>query len=949
MTTAIHVGVGGARRATAVILSALTALLVLGVLATSARADFGINPATSGVTLSTSQAGAHADLSVAVDLNRTSGGAADGDVRDIRVSLPPGFWGSPNAFDTCSPADLANAGACPAGAQVGTLQLELYLKQFGFPIGGTLPLYNLTHGPDVVAAFGANIGLTALLKVKVRSDDFGLDTVSLSLPVALLQIAKVKATLFGVPADHNGSGEPRRPFMTNPSSCDGGLQATLAADSWENPGSWDSQAMPVPDITGCDRLPKLEPSLTAGPVGGAADTPSGYDVDLTVPQSLGPDGLSVPTVKNIAVAFPEGVAISPAAADGLQACTDEQLGAGKDGPPECPNASKVGSVSIDTPALAVPLEGDMYLGQPRSDAPYRLFLVASAPGVMLKLRGVAHADERTGQITTVFEDTPALPFSRLHVHLKGGPLALLANPIGCGTFTSSATLTPYGGGEDSVATSDFTISADGNGGACGNPMPFGPALEAGVTNPVAGAASPFTFRLTRADGQRELGSISSVHLPAGLIGDVSSVPLCPESAAATATCPAGTRIGSVEVGSGAGAHPLYLPGDVYLTGPYKGAPFGLAIVVNAIAGPYDLGTVNVRAAVKVNPDASLSVEADPLPTILQGIPLRLRDIALSFDRPGFMLNPTSCAPATITASAVSVDGVVAPLSNRFQVGDCAALGYRPKLSLALTGRDRSGVTGLTAHIATRPGDANSRKISVELPAHVGLNVNNAAGLCTTAQFDARSCPANSIVGHASVDSILHVPLTGPVYFVQGQAGKGGNPLPRLFVPLTGEGVTIDLVAQTTLKDNRIVTTFDPIPDVPFTTFDMTINGGAGGILGLDAQGCSSTLTSLVQMDGYNGKLSDSTVTVPAGCPLHAVSKSLSKRRLTLKVSGLGAGTLRVSGAGIRAATRSIGSATVASISTARTRASAPARVKVTFDPAGPAKAKSLRVAMPANV
>lgn len=948
------------RRAVWALCALSAALVVLASVTAPARADFGFAPGSTAVALSTQQAGAHPDITTSFKVNRLGNGV-DGDVHSFRVSLPPGIIGAVRDLPTCTEDQLQLATGCPVEAQVGVVELTVVIVSVGFEVTQPLPVYNMVPAPGASAQFGFQAFIADQpITVTVRSDDYGLDTVAAPI-MNEGNIAAVGAsvTLWGVPADPShdperydtSNGTPTwgvhslalpRAMLTNPSTCDSPSTATLTADSWEHQGDFVTDKLPIPAFTGCERLPDIAPIATISPNSLAVGQPSGYGVDINVPQADNPYGIATPPAKTIDVTLPAGTAISPGAADGLAVCKDEQIRFGSSSPVTCPDASKVGSVSIDTPALKDPLTGSMYLRESSDAHLFRLVLVAEGPGVVLKLPGDVTVDPKTGQVTTHFDDSPQFPFTNLHVQLKGGSRALLANPPSCGSYTSTVSLTPYGGGAPGVATSDFSLSADGHGAACPSSMPFAPGLSAGVLSPVAGASSPFVFRLTRSDADREIGAISSVHLPPGLLADVRGVPLCSDTAAATATCPPTTRIGSVQVGSGPGDKPLYLPGTVYLTGPYKGAPFGLSIVVDAITGPYDLGTVNVRAAVQVNRDATLSVVSDPLPTMLQGIPLRLRDIRLSFDRPGFMINPTSCAPTSIVGTVTSVDGATAPIADRFQVGDCASLGFRPRLSLALGGRGKSGTTSLVAHLVTRTGDAHPRRISVELPTGVGLNVNNGKGLCSSKEFEARSCPADSIVGHASVESILHVPLSGPVYFVQGAGGASGA-LPRLFIPLEGEGVTIDLVAQSSLKNNRIVTTFDGVPDVPYSTFDLKIDGGPNGILALDRASCRSTLTSPVEMDAYNGRLSDSDVVVSAGCPLSVISQNVGRARVTLRLSGIGAGVLRVSGAGIRSTARRVANATVASITAPRTPGRVLGRVKVSFDPAGAAGSRSIVV------
>ena len=439
-------------------------------------------------------------------------------------------------------------------------------------------------------------------------------------------------------------------------------------------------------------------------------------------------------------------------------------------------------------------------------------------------------------------------------------------------------------------------------------------------------------------------------LPEGLLANVKDVTLCPEAQAAAGTCSAASQIGRVTVGAGPGPSPFYIDnGRAYLTTGYKGAPFGLSIVTRAIAGPFDLGDVVVRGALNVDPVTTrATVTTDPFPTILQGIPLQIRDVRLVVDRPGFMFNPTDCAMQSVDATVVSTGEAKATISNPYQVTNCASLPLKPKLALTLTGKGQTTDgkhPGIVARLTQRPGESNLDKVSVTLPDSLALDPENAQTLCKPDQALAKACPASSIVGQAKAVSVLHEPLAGPVYFVEGiridpKSGRKIRTLPKLFIPLKGEGVEVDLNASSEVDPlNNLVTTFAGIPDAPIRSVDLTIAGGKHGILVVsNTDVCKANQTALVRMDGQSGKLADSTVKVATPCSPSVISLRLTKSALSLKLGGLGAGTVTVSGSGLRKVSRSLKSSSVATIATRRTGSKPPSKVTVRFDPVGPAKA-----------
>ncbi len=713
------------------------------------------------------------------------------------------------------------------------------------------------------------------------------------------------------------SGAPPVPFLRNPTSCDpptpgaDGLPTTAYVDSWLDPGPVDADGNPVvtdlrwksatfishlppayPDPssqwgahqlpTGCDQVP-FDPTLSAKPQGPAkAGTPTGFVFDVNVPQSDDPNAVGEGDLKKAVVTLPAGVRVSPSSADGLGGCSPDQIGLGTNSDVTCPDSSKLGSLTVTTPALDQPLSGSVYLATPNQN-PFgtliAIYLVAKGPGFVLKIPGKTVADPVTGQLTATFDNNPQLPFSNLHLEFNGGPRAPLVTPKQCGTYTTHAVLTSWSGKTVS-SDSSFDVSADGHGAPC-PPSGFSPAMHAWTVNPIAGTESPFTLWLTRGDQDQELSSLA-VNLPSGLLARIANTTLCPDGAANAGTCTDGSKIGDITVGAGAGSNPFYITnGRAYITGPYKGAPYGLSIVVPAVAGPFDLGSVVVRSALYVDRNtAAVKVVADPLPTILQGIPLDVRDVRVFVDRPHFFINPTSCAEKTIFATVGSTEGAIAHPSARFQVGDCASLRLAPKLSLTVGARKhtQAGVsTPVTATVTMPRGDANLRSVSVELPGTLDALLPVVNQACKLVEFEAGHCGNKAKVGTAvAVTPLLRDPLKGSVYFVKNPA----RVLPDLMVALRGQ-VALDVTAKVSIPGGkRLGTRFDTIPDAPITKFTLRIVSGKNGPVGIATNLCSAkgrAATAAVGYRGQNGMVVQVNQRLRInGCPKAAKAKKSSR-------------------------------------------------------------------------
>lgn len=906
------------------------------------------------------QAGAHPDGTTSFELKPVSTvpGAAgpypDGNVQDVVVDLPAGFIGDPEATPKCNQAVLV-FGTCPVASQVGIVDLRLSTgsapvppgagnpflcsnqpdptthPQFSRPEGNRcrFPIFNLVPADGQVAAFGFPYfpPFSIVIVPTVRTDgDYGL-TVTVKNTPQFPAVSKATVTLWGVPGDpeHNpfrfrpvsttfgnippGAPWPSeltvKPFLINPTSCNGQeLVSTLRVNSWQKPNVFDRAESVSPPVTGCDQVP-FDPDFDLQPTSRVADSASGLNVDLTLPQSTDPDVLGTGHLKRAEVVLPEGTTINPAGADGLQGCTDEQLGLHSKAEPTCPEASKIGTVTFDTHVLPHPdgpgtpnLHGEIYLGQPLSNDPesgdmFRLFLVGRNPDrdLLVKLEGSVFADAETGRLSSVFDDNPQVPVSKIHLAFKGGPRGVLAMPQACGTYTTTARLTPWsanGGGLPVDLTSSYEVSADGNGAPCPAAWPFAPGFTAGTT-PASGGGTGgvFSLTLTRPDQQQEIGDLS-VELPPGLVAKVAGVPLCGDAQAAAGTCPIESRVGTTTVSAGPGPNPFSLTGSVSLTEGYKGAPYGLSVSVRVIAGPFDLGNVVVRQALHIDPtDAHVTAISDPLPRIVGGVPVKLRTIAVDINRPGFMVNPTSCAPKRVSVNLLSTQGTATRVSSPFRVNGCAALPFRPRMSMRLTGRRQTTDgkhPGLRTVVTQRPGQANIKRATVRLPLSLALDPERAQSddLCEFEAGQRVDCPPSSIIGRArAVTPLLNRPLTGPVYFVKNVRihPRTGNPirtLPTLLTTLRGE-VALNLRARTSVERGKLVTTFPLVPDAQVSRFALTLNGGRRGILVVTGRRnlCQGRHVTESDLDGQNGKRRDTNVRMATPCP--------KRRRAQLRV------------------------------------------------------------------
>jgi uncharacterized repeat protein (TIGR01451 family) len=825
-------------------------------------------------------------------------------VKDVVVDLPPGSFGNPIGLDRCSMSELANGTnlearpLCSPSSQVGTTVIRTDKLGF-FATIGPVPVYNMIPPPDAPARFGFNAsGTIVTIDAQVRSgSDYGITAKVSNVPGGLA-IASTELTLWGVPADpvHDiergcpgvvapweggpfcSSGAPLKAFWRNPTSCTPpgvGLTTLLHTDSWFHPGDFREASFvshdppgyplipaewgPPRGTTGCDRVP-FNPDIAITPGLTAAGQPSALSVDLNLPQPDDPISIGTSDLRKAVVRLP--LHLNAASTQGLESCSQAQIGLHSTDDPTCPDASKLGMVSVTTPALPDPLEGSVYLADP-DDNPFgtlvALYLVARGSGVIIKQALRVDLDPHTGEMTTTLDNAPQAPFSNVHLELDGGALAPIAMPFRCGLYTAFAELTGWNDRPAVPLANSIDVSQDGRGAPCVAGK-FSPGFSAGTESNGGGKPSPFHTRITRNDDDQEIGKLK-LDMPSGLLGYISRVSLCGDAQAAAGTCPDSSKIGSVTVGAGAGPNPFYIrTGRLYLTGPYKGAPYGISVVVPAVAGPFDLGNVVVRGSIFVDKHtARLTVVSDPFPTLLQGVTLLVRDVRVAIDRRGFFFNPTSCAEKTIGADIDSAEGKSVHASQRFQAVECRSLGFRPHMSMRVGGRGhtRRGQTSPFTTRLTMPrrNEANVRFVRVTLPTTINARLNTINDACTRAEFesDLGKC-AHAKAGTATaVTPVLPDPLKGNVYFV-----KNGHPIPDLFVALRG-AVAFDLVGRITIPGGKhLSTTFDAAPDVPIRSFTLRLLGGSRtASIGAATNLCSARgrrAKAAVDYIGQNGKV-----------------------------------------------------------------------------------------------
>jgi uncharacterized repeat protein (TIGR01451 family) len=810
--------------------------------------------------------------------------------RDVVVNLPPGLNVNPTATPTRCTEQQFQEYHCPYSSAVGFATTY---------IGGNgvrnATVYNMVAPVNAPAQFAfdpSGFGNTVHIDPSIRTgEDYGISATVSDITEGFAFYAST-VTLWGDPSEEShdhlrghcliaeGPTESscpverlNQPLISLPTSCGEPLKASVDVDSWLEPGVFASGSDTAPAITGCEKL-DFAPTISVQPESSVANTPSGLDVDIHMPQEESESGLAETNLKEAVVALPAGVAVNPSSVDGLGACSEEEIGLHDDAEVTCPNNSKIGSVEVYSPLLDEPLRGGVYLAQQgnlvgNGSNPFgsllAVYIAVDVHGVLVKLAGEVAPDPLTGQLTTTFANNPQLPFSDFKLDFFGGARGPLVMPATCGQYTTTSRLTGWNG---AVATPSDTFQI-----TSGCSKGFSPSFSAGTTNNQAGAFSPLSVTFSRSDTDQPLQGIT-VKTPVGLLGMLSSVTLCPEPQAAQGTCSAASLLGTATVGVGPGNDPFYTSGgQVFLTGPYKGAPFGLSIAVPAVAGPYDLGLVVVRAKIEVDPHtAALTITSDPFPTILQGVPLQVKTVNVTVNRPGFIFNPTSCEPQAISAAITSTEGATGLGSSRFQAANCGLLGFHPSFQVT-TSAHTSKANGaslavkLTYPNAPQGSQANIHMVKVSLPKQLPSRLTTLQKACTAATFEANpaNCPPASLVGHATaVTPVLPVPLNGPVYFVS----HGGEAFPSLIVVLQGYGVTVDLVGTTFISKAGITSsTFKQVPDVPISSFELVLPQGPFSALAANGNLCKTKLAMPTEFTAQSGAvLTQSTKIAVDGCP-----------------------------------------------------------------------------------
>ncbi len=916
----------------AVAVAALFALLFAGV--ATASEPFEITKFESAITNekgeADTQAGAHPyALTTTFELADhrdplVEATVPNGEIKDLEVGLPAGVTVNPQATKIrCPESELDATYKCPNASVIG-----IALITTGNLGGAVLhtPVYDMVAPPGVPAEFGfglGGVGLVFHISGDTRTGgDYGLSAKASDLLEKGIVLA-TELTLWGDPTasshdqergecvERGGSCQVtrlERPLLTLPTACTGEpLRATMRADSWQEPENFQKREASLSAVTGCKELGHFEPMLSVQPTKLAAESPTGLEVNLKVPQEENVDKLAEADLKKATVTLPMGMAVSPSAANGLGTCNEAQIGLSNADEPSCPDNSKLGTVKIITPLLEAPLEGSVYLAQQGDLAGngsnpfgslFALYLVAEGSGVLVKLPGEVSLDRATGQVSARFGKDPAtgfylpqLPFNELEMDFFGGQRAPLVTPSSCGTYTTSSVLTPYGSEADPLLepvslsaepSSSFTLTE-----GCGA-RGFTPSFTAGVTNIQAGGSGDETVTIARNNGEQNLGGVT-VTMPPGLLGLLSKVPLCQEPQAGQGTCSEASNIGETTEAVGPGEDPYWVKGGkVYLTGPYNNQPFGLSIVVPTVAGPFTLegnggfGKEVVRVSIAVNPKTGALTIASALPTIIEGVPLDVRTINVDVNREGFVLNPKNCEEMHVTSAITSTDGVTATPSSRFQAANCAALSLKPVLSASTQGNgsDRNNGASLNVKITERSGEAGIRSVHLELPEKLPARLSTLQKACTEATFDANpaNCPASSDVGTGIAHTpVLPVPLEGPAYFVS----HGGAEYPELVFVLQGDGVTIDLAGETHINSKTKITssTFGTVPDTPISSFEANLPEKPNSALAtLTPKGLcgSASLSMPTTIVGQNGaEVKQTTKVAITGCPKKS-SKSRKK-------------------------------------------------------------------------
>ncbi len=822
-----------------------------------------------------------------------AGGFPTAFVKDIVVDTPAGLSVNPEALPKCTIAQLTTL-TCPPASLVGTNYLtvaaqspnEVTKKCEPTLVPGecaqvriALPVYNVVpfEGVPSMVGFMTKAGPTFIVGSLSPVDQHVTFTISNIHPPSPTSPPIIESRLVFNGRAGNGT------YLTTPSDCAGGLVSLLHLDSQGPPYEAEQTKAEAPtppsSVTDCELVP-FKPTIAVNPQGGAVDSPEATTVNVGIPFDP-TEPIANSYLKTAKVTLPEGMGLNPASANGLVACTDEQFHYHTNLPIECPDASKIGSVEVQTPSLpADSLGGTVYVGQPLSNDPttgeqFRIFIhvMSTRYGVNVRLVGKVFPNLKTGQLTAVVDENPQATFSSFKLRLNGGPKGTLTTPGTCGPHTTTTQMTPWSGNPDeNTPTGSFTLTSDPSGGSCPQTLaarPFVPSYTAASDSANAGAYSPFRVHIGRTDGQQELKAVN-VTLPKGLTGKLAGIPYCSDAAIAAAaatsgtaqqassSCSAESMIGTTTTAAGSGSGPIKVAGKAFLAGPYKGAPLSMAVITPGVAGPYDIGTIVVRVALKVNPEtAQVNAVSDTIPDVFGGVKLDIRSIDVNVDRSKFMLNPTNCA-AQATSGTINGGGgdpsnpaafSSYPVSSPYAATGCDSLGFKPKLHTRLYGpTTRAKNPRLRAILEARKGDANISRTALNLPHSVFLDQSHIKTVCTRVQLASGSCPTTAIYGHAEAKTpLLSNKLKGPVYLV-----SSNHKLPDLVADLRGQ-VNIQLHGVISSKRGGIKTVFNRLPDVPVKKFILNMDGGKKSLLVNSTNLCKGKQTSVLNIKAQNGK------------------------------------------------------------------------------------------------
>ncbi|MEA2199669.1 MAG: hypothetical protein QOI89_265 [Solirubrobacteraceae bacterium] len=848
-------------------------------------------------------------------------------IKNLRVDVAPGVSTNPEAVEKCSVAEFTStlvepvkhiylAPKCGPGSIIGenkvTTILEVAPGKFA-DVALTGTVYNLVQPEGLSSYFGVAIQVGAGVFVHTFIEgnvEWGAQAVGTGRADYhdYFEIKNISPGLISSRLSFKGNIGTGG-FLTNPTSCTGiGPQTTTRWRGESDKGVVATAEYSTPIGTDKCALVPFQPGFALIPGTTQSDQPDGATVEVSMPHDPDPAKLDSSQLKTATTTLPEGLTLNESAAHGLEACTPKQarITSPSQGV-DCPEGSKLGTVLLNVPGLPPKsLEGSIYLGGPESGPitgnPYTIYLDAESKqyGLSVRLKGVAVANESTGQVTATFAENPEQPFSNAILTFKSGPRAPLANPLACGEASTEEGFTPFSGTATVSRLSKFVVDSDGKGGACSSPLPFAPTQGTSVVPSVGGAKSAFTFNLERpTDGQQYLKEVSTV-LPPGLVGLIPAVEQCSEAQATSATCPAGSQVGTVSVLAGAGTEPFEFKGNAYLTGPYKGAPYGMAFIVPAVAGPFNLGNVVTRATINVEQFSGRVVIGSVLPTVVHGgVRVRLKRVTVNVSRPGYLLNPTNCSVLATESTVIGNFGASKALSTPFQVSNCSALAFKPAFK-AKTGAKASKANGasLETTLNLPAGGSNVKSVLVTLPTALPSRLTTLQKACPEATFKVNpfSCPPGSFVGGVRANTpTLPAKMKGPAILVS----HGGAAFPDLDLVLEGNGVRVILVGNTDIKKGITTTNFAATPDVPVSSITVNLPVGAHSALAAHGNLCTIPLAMPTVITGQNGKVVKQKTKIGVnGCGVQIVGHKVIGRTAYITVRTFAAGRISGKGSGL---------------------------------------------------